>query len=207
MITQSDYDKIRVASTLSGCNTDVLEKDMWLTYLLQELSTFQNDNAKIVFCGGTSLAKAHCVMDRMSEDADFKIVLNQDCGSKPVLKKALKTTKQFIVDTIEGCGIPLAEPPLEFECGKFFSYKMQYPARYEQTTKSLKPFIQLECVQASLIDQPVNMPIYTISDRLLGTEEVRCTIPTVTLEETVAEKTVALLRRIGDGRGEVDSHS
>ncbi|AWP23017.1 hypothetical protein C4901_06490 [Acidiferrobacter sp. SPIII_3] len=34
--------------------------------------------AHIIFCGGTALSQAHGVIERMSEDADFRIVVPVD---------------------------------------------------------------------------------------------------------------------------------
>ena len=35
------------------------------------------DCVKLLFCGGTSLSKAHGLIERMSEDADLKMVLTE----------------------------------------------------------------------------------------------------------------------------------
>ena len=53
----------------------IIEKDYYVTYLISSLSNIENEYFKLVFCGGTCLAKAHKLVKRMSEDIDFKIVL------------------------------------------------------------------------------------------------------------------------------------
>jgi hypothetical protein len=69
----------------------MIEKDIHLTDLLSRLAylevrhgNFQglkdgqttiDDGVRLVFCGGTSLSKAHGVIERMSEDVDIKVML------------------------------------------------------------------------------------------------------------------------------------
>jgi len=50
-----------------------VEKDYWITLVLQRLSTSRfRDEA--VFKGGTSLSKGYRLIDRFSEDVDLAIV-------------------------------------------------------------------------------------------------------------------------------------
>jgi predicted nucleotidyltransferase component of viral defense system len=50
-----------------------IEKDYWLTCALQRLS--QNPNVeKVVFKGGTALAKAYQLTNRFSEDIDIAVI-------------------------------------------------------------------------------------------------------------------------------------
>ena len=39
------------------------------------LSNIENEYFRLIFCGGTCLAKAHKLVQRMSEDVDFKVQL------------------------------------------------------------------------------------------------------------------------------------
>lgn len=72
--------------------TPMVEKDIHLTDLLDRLSKLEvrhshfkglrdnesaiDDGIELIFCGGTSLSKAHNLIQRMSEDADIKVVLS-----------------------------------------------------------------------------------------------------------------------------------
>ncbi|MFN7096565.1 MAG: nucleotidyl transferase AbiEii/AbiGii toxin family protein [Gammaproteobacteria bacterium] len=51
----------------------VIEKDFYVTQAIHALSDIQNEYFNLVFQGGTALAKAHKIIDRMSEDCDFRI--------------------------------------------------------------------------------------------------------------------------------------
>lgn len=61
---------LRVAADRSGRPPHLLEKDVWVVWALEALSTspFAGD---LVFKGGTSLSKAYGVIQRFSEDVDL----------------------------------------------------------------------------------------------------------------------------------------
>jgi len=50
-----------------------LEKDILLTHLISQLNNFKHPDFNITFGGGTSLIKNHAIINRLSEDLDFKI--------------------------------------------------------------------------------------------------------------------------------------
>lgn len=67
---------------------EFIEKDYWITYVLQRVS--QNENAeKVVFKGGTSLSKAYHLTKRFSEDIDIAII-DIDSFSGNQLKMLIK---------------------------------------------------------------------------------------------------------------------
>ena len=49
----------------------VIEKDYYVTQVIHALSGIENDFFRLIFAGGTCLAKAHKIVKRMSEDVDF----------------------------------------------------------------------------------------------------------------------------------------
>jgi predicted nucleotidyltransferase component of viral defense system len=44
----------------------VVEKDYYVTQVIHMLSGLENEYFRLVFCGGTCLAKAHKIVKRMS---------------------------------------------------------------------------------------------------------------------------------------------
>ncbi|MBY0545530.1 MAG: nucleotidyl transferase AbiEii/AbiGii toxin family protein [Gammaproteobacteria bacterium] len=58
---------IKVCSEFSSLPARVIEKDYYLTQVIHLLSDIQDDHFSFVFQGGTALAKAHKIVDRMSE--------------------------------------------------------------------------------------------------------------------------------------------
>src|SRR5690348_9106348 len=60
-------------SELLGLDEAVIEKDYYVTQVIHALSNLENESFRLIFCGGTCLAKAHKLVQRMSEDVDFKV--------------------------------------------------------------------------------------------------------------------------------------
>ena len=59
---------IQYVSELANVREDIVEKDYYVTIILEELSKMIYP---VVFKGGTSLSKAYGVIDRFSEDIDI----------------------------------------------------------------------------------------------------------------------------------------
>ena len=65
-----------------------IEKDYFVTDTINIIQSVPaSDFFRIVFCGGTFLAKAHGILQRMSEDMDFKIVPAPHKEGEPALSK------------------------------------------------------------------------------------------------------------------------
>jgi hypothetical protein len=91
---------LRIAATKSGRPATLLEKDIWVVWVLSVL--FQSEfGSSITFKGGTSLSKAYGVIDRFSEDVDLTYDIRQIIpdlvGNGPTIPKtnnqATKWTK------------------------------------------------------------------------------------------------------------------
>jgi predicted nucleotidyltransferase component of viral defense system len=68
-----------------------IEKDYWISNALRNLA-YSDFSQSVVFKGGTSLSKAHRLVERFSEDIDLALVdINQPDGKK---KRALKAIEE-----------------------------------------------------------------------------------------------------------------
>lgn len=56
-----------------GLRFDVVEKDIWVCYVLGKLFSLKELQGKLVFKGGTCLSKAYGLIERFSEDIDLTI--------------------------------------------------------------------------------------------------------------------------------------
>lgn len=56
-----------------GMRFDVVEKDIWVCYVLGKLFSLKELHGKLVFKGGTCLSKAYGLIERFSEDVDLTI--------------------------------------------------------------------------------------------------------------------------------------
>ena len=61
---------LAVAAAMCGRPVHLLDKDVWLVWVLEVLFS-SNVGHRLVFKGGSSLSKAYRVIDRFSEDVDL----------------------------------------------------------------------------------------------------------------------------------------
>lgn len=65
-------DILRTVAAESGRTAAILEKDIWLCWILQVVFSIP-DSHPMAFKGGTSLSKVYGVIDRFSEDVDITL--------------------------------------------------------------------------------------------------------------------------------------
>ncbi|MFA6413501.1 MAG: nucleotidyl transferase AbiEii/AbiGii toxin family protein [Syntrophales bacterium] len=56
-----------------GLSPQIIEKDFWVCWMLNELFALPNMGTTLIFKGGTSLSKAYRLIERFSEDVDVSI--------------------------------------------------------------------------------------------------------------------------------------
>ncbi|GAB6283566.1 MAG: hypothetical protein STSR0008_23430 [Ignavibacterium sp.] len=103
--TKNFSDAIRAASEHLKINQIFIEKDYWITLVLNRLSKTKYVN-ETVFKGGTSLSKGFGLINRFSEDVDIAIINAAD-KSGNVVKNIIRTvekeiTKELIEINLEG---------------------------------------------------------------------------------------------------------
>lgn len=69
----------RITSTHTGYPAHVVEKDFWVTYLLDTLFNRLTHAHRLMFKGGTSLSKCYNIIERFSEDIDLSLNM-EDLG-------------------------------------------------------------------------------------------------------------------------------
>lgn len=134
-------------SSLSGITTSLLEKDEHLTDALRAIFALQFECVGLVFCGGTSLSKAYGLIERMSEDADLKVVLT-DAGralSRSALKRYLgDEVRGRVARTLADLGlVEDAERAVALNEYRYMRSQWTYERRYPVST-GLRPNLQLE---------------------------------------------------------------
>ncbi|WP_439234879.1 nucleotidyl transferase AbiEii/AbiGii toxin family protein [Lonepinella koalarum] len=115
-----------------------VEKDYWVTYALWVLFSSEVA-AKIVFKGGTSLAKCYGLIDRFSEDIDLVIIREQN-ESDNQAKQKLKKIEQIISEK-------LPEMPIEnltHRTGKIRKTAHSYQHYFSGDYAQARDFIVLE---------------------------------------------------------------
>lgn len=105
-----------VADAVGLPSGQVVEKDYRVIELLSVINAAKMpDGARMVFAGGTCLACAHGVVQRMSEDVDLKIVLDGGPVTNSAVKTALSRVKGAVRDAIVAAGFQ--GPPITAKYG------------------------------------------------------------------------------------------
>lgn len=87
-----------------GIKEVFVEKDYWVTYVLKNLSHSKHKGT-VVFKGGTSLSKAHRLINRFSEDIDLAII-QLDGTSGNAIKNLIKDIEIEITQGLNEHTIP-----------------------------------------------------------------------------------------------------
>lgn len=95
---------IQAASDNLNISTVFIEKDYWITKVLKELSLSKHANG-VVFKGGTSLTKAHKLIQRFSEDVDIA-VLDVSKLSGNQVKTLIRTVEKDISKDLTEIEVP-----------------------------------------------------------------------------------------------------
>lgn len=122
----------------------VIEKDYYVTQVIHALSNIEDDNFRLIFAGGTCLAKAHKIVKRMSEDVDFKIQIKKqnENYSKSRFVKELKQFRSNIMSKLEIPGLAIGQSIVRNE-GKYSQIELEYPASFPNNVR-LRPHVLLE---------------------------------------------------------------
>jgi predicted nucleotidyltransferase component of viral defense system len=129
--------------TLNIQYPSILEKDYYVTSTIHSLSDVENEYFRLIFAGGTCLAKAHRIVKRMSEDIDFKIQLKNKNGnfSKSRLLKELKKFRRQIVESLNLPNLTINDSVARNE-GQYLRLELTYPALFagDDIFQRLLPF-------------------------------------------------------------------
>lgn len=180
----------------------VLEKDMHVCDAMKILAAIPtNRYFRLVFCGGTCLSKAYGILERMSEDVDFKIVPNDAALSlsKTGLRTALKAFRKSVIFDLKQGGFTGEDTIKEKvrDEGTYAAIIVEYESAFEKPV-SLRPHLLIEMSCMVLANSTQTKEIGLLLDRLMTGEydkpfEFEC----VSLEEALAEKLISFPRRLG----------
>ena len=164
MLDSSMFQYVEATANALDLPESVIEKDYYVTQVIQTLSSIENEYFRLVFCGGTCLAKAHKVVQRMSEDVDFKIqrkVATNDF-SKSHLLKELKTFRLELQSNFTIPNLTASDPAVRNE-GKYSRVEFSYPSAFIQNA-TLRPHILFEFTLSNIFCDIVARSVRTLME-------------------------------------------
>ncbi|WP_392537588.1 nucleotidyl transferase AbiEii/AbiGii toxin family protein [Legionella sp. 227] len=188
-----------VADALGIEEPVLVEKDYYAIQLLKLLYSINDPEYSIVFAGGTCLSKAHIDTFRMSEDVDIKLIPSSDVQNetRSQQRKLRSYFHQKLYALLDAQTILELSEDRKRDEGKYLQCYIKYP-RFHPTISAIRPEIQLEITESSLLDSIITVPISSMYSKTLKLPPEIPQCHCATIEVTASEKLVALLRRTAD---------
>lgn len=200
------------AANKTGLPVQAVEKDLWVTVVLQMVFTLPVAN-HLVFKGGTSLSKVWKVIHRFSEDIDLAIDpsiwgFEGDLPKKQI-KRLRKASSLFVRDEL--C-LSLKEAVIETGMEKWLQVEadpdgegdetypeprvihMRYKSLFDEDLPYLHSEVKLEVGARSLLEPTAETAITSVLEDMLpiSTTVKQVMIPTALAEKTFLEKAFLL---------------
>jgi len=115
---------------LTDLAASILEKDLLITEVLGLLASFDWGEVQPVFCGGTSLSKGYGLIQRMSEDIDFKLIL-PDGWSRSHTRRRLSDLRQRLAVQMREAEFALPEEGITtLNENRYFCFALGYAPQF-----------------------------------------------------------------------------
>lgn len=188
-----------VADALDIESVAIVEKDYFVVDLLRLLKEIKPETHTLVFAGGTALSKAGISLNRMSEDIDIKLVPTENFmqNGRDKRRKIRKEIVQIITDVIHNSDIFSLDNEnarITRDEYRYNEISVRYPQTFAQVP-CLRPFINLELMESTLLEHPESRDIYSLVTELTGKGTPVTAFPCATILSTQAEKLISMMRR------------
>lgn len=178
-----------------GISPALVEKDWYSVQALQAIACSESDGFQTIFSGGTSLSKGYGLIQRFSEDLDFRCLALQS-GTGSQMKKARRAYRNVILDAVEGVDSLTLDRDAVEVASNYVKFELGYPQNHD-ANPALRAGLQIEFsfTQPRLETEAELRPIQSFVSQFSGDEpevEVLCLSPV----ETAADKLSALTWRV-----------
>ncbi|PUZ30071.1 Nucleotidyl transferase AbiEii toxin, Type IV TA system [Chitinophaga costaii] len=181
-----------------GITEAFIEKDWYVTQVIKMIAAATLAGFTMVFTGGTALSKAHGLIQRFSEDVDFRVICpDLDLLNGSQQKKRLSDFKKSIVAVLETDFVIALQGVTARNANRFFAIELEYPTFFSQS-QSLRPHILVEFTITDLALPSIRLPISSFINKLAGKALEVPAIECIDPVENAADKLSAFVWRISD---------
>lgn len=194
MSTQLNIQTVELIAADLGVDASFVEKDWYAMRIIAAMITVTSD-MRLVFSGGTSLSKGFGLIQRFSEDLDFKVIL----PSTGFNRRECRNYRHLLIDAIRKGSSDWSLEDKDCKSrneGQFFLCEISYKQNF-QPAIALRPHIKLEITFKSpaLPFQEKPLQSFIAQATRKGKPEVPM-IACVSPVETAADKLSALTWRV-----------
>lgn len=192
----NDKNLLEEVAVTKNISVAFVEKDWYAVQVLRKVYEFSYPGFEIIFSGGTALSKAHNIIQRFSEDVDFRVQTNLLEGkSKSQQKKILSDFKNAVIAHLRTEFGINDDKIIARDSNHFFSVELDYPTLFPQSVV-LRPHLLTEFKLSRLFLEAQSFPVSSfVSELSRKSPEVPDIVCTNSVEIAI-DKFSALLWRI-----------
>lgn len=186
-----DTDAVDFIARERGVNPAFIEKDWYATQVIQAIASFEATTITPIFSGGTSLSKAYGIIQRFSEDLDFRACFNADSLPNKTTRRAFRHMILELIDALPDLAI---DDESIIAGSNYFKCSLTYPQAFAQAN-ALRPTLLVEFSYTQPNNAPETRSISSmVSDYkgLPSETQILCLSPI----DTAADKLSALTWRV-----------
>jgi hypothetical protein len=173
---------IEEVAQIKGISEAFVEKDWYVTQVIRLITSISFQDFALVFTGGTALSKAHGIIQRFSEDIDFRVIApNLAEQSKSQQSRTLSAFKKAVVVILQA-DFDVDHSQITARNGnRFIAIELNYPTLFGRAD-ALRPHILLELTVSDLSLPALNLPVSSfineIAKRLPEVKGIDCSAVT-----------------------------
>jgi len=177
----------------------ILEKEVIVKEVVLEVAKVGRDSGfELIFSGGTSLSQGWGLIERISEDVDFRVIA-PGFPSKNSKSKALSRLKAELGHALRGAGFDIDGEIIGRDSNRYIRASVVYDSAFAPRQTALRPFVKVELMG---VDRPFgieNRQVQHILERYeLEDQSKAQPIPMVSLPDIVSDKVISYLRRTAE---------
>lgn len=144
-------DVIVLTSNKLGLPEVIVEKDLWISVILQFLFTKSKNKSHFQFKGGTSLSKAYNIISRFSEDID--IVLSADAIGVNFndMYTQNRNKREVLIDKYNLMAVNFYKESLIPELKKYFEAHIKHKLEINLNVEELAIYIKYPKISFTLL--------------------------------------------------------
>jgi hypothetical protein len=181
-----------------GIDPAFVEKDWYVVQLIREIISTDLFGAQLIFTGGTALSKAHRLIQRFSEDIDFRLILPQQPPlSRSGRRKLLSEIRDRLRRVINTHFPPEVVKWKSRDENHFFSFDVDYPSLVDPSAV-LRPHLQIEFTESTMSLPPLLRPVSSLIAELTKANPEIPVVACIDPVENAVDKMSALVWRVPD---------
>lgn len=106
-----------------------VEKDWYSVQALKSIAGHQSDGFRTIFAGGTSLSKGYGLIQRFSEDLDFRCLALQS-GTGNQMKKVRRAYREGMLDAVESADLFVLDRSQVARASNYVKFELDYQQNY-----------------------------------------------------------------------------